>query len=33
VAQVIGTQFSAIMGFEDEVAAKEATALIKKVAK
>ena len=33
VAQVIGTQFSAIMGFEDEAAAKEAATLVKKIAK
>ena len=33
VAQVIGAQFSAVMGFADEVAAKQATALIKKAAK
>ena len=33
VAQVIGTQFSAIMGFEDEEESKEATAMIKKAAK
>ncbi len=33
VAQVIGTQFSAIMGFEDEAAAKQAAALVKKAVK
>ena len=33
VAQVIGTQFSAIMGFEDEAAAKEAVTLVKKAVK
>jgi hypothetical protein len=33
VAQVIGTQFSAVMGFADEAASKQATALIKKAAK
>lgn len=30
VAQVIGDQFSAVMGFEDETGAKQAAALIKK---
>ena len=33
VAQVIGEQFSAIMGFDDEADAKQASALIKKAAK
>jgi len=33
VAQVIGTQFSVVIGFQDEAAAKSATALIKKAAK
>ncbi len=33
VAQVIGTSFSAVMGFGDEAAAKQATTLIKKAAK
>ena len=33
VAQVIGTQFSAVMGFEDEAASKQATTLIKKAVK
>lgn len=32
VAQVIDTRFSAVMGFADEAAAKQATALIKKAA-
>ena len=33
VAQVIGTRFSAVMGFEDEAASKQATTLIKKAVK
>ena len=33
VAQVIGTQFSAVMGFEDEEESKEATTIIKKAVK
>lgn len=33
VAQVIGEQFSAVMGFGDEAAAKEATALVRKAVK
>jgi hypothetical protein len=33
VAQVIDTHFSAVMGFEDEEGAKQATALIKKAIK
>lgn len=33
VAQVIGAQFSAVIGFDDEPAAKQATAIFKKVAK
>ncbi len=33
VAQVIGEQFSAIMGFDDEGDAKQASALVKKAAK
>ena len=33
VAQVIDTRFSAVMGFEDEAASKQATALIKKAVK
>jgi len=33
VAQVIGTQFSAVMGLPDEAASKQVTALIKKVGK
>lgn len=32
VAQVIGEQFSAVMGFEDEAESKQATTLIKKAA-
>lgn len=33
VAQVIGTQFSAVMGFEDAEESKEATTIIKKAIK
>jgi hypothetical protein len=33
VAQVIDARFSAVMGFEDEAASKQATALIKKAVK
>lgn len=33
VAQVVGTQFSAVIGFEHEAASKEATTLIKKAVK
>ncbi len=33
VAQVIGGQFSAVIGFDDEAGAKEATALVKKAVK
>ena len=33
VAQVIDTRFSAVMGFEDEAASKQATTLIKKAVK
>jgi hypothetical protein len=33
VAQVVDTRFSAVMGFEDEAASKQATALIKKAVK
>ena len=33
VAQVVGEQFSAVLGLPDEAAAKEATALIKKAVK
>jgi hypothetical protein len=33
VAQVIGRQFSAVMGFGDEATSKQATALIKKAVK
>jgi hypothetical protein len=33
VAQVIGTQFSAVIGFDDEAAAKQATTLTKKAVK
>lgn len=33
VAQVIGTQFSAVIGLPDEAASKEATTLIKKAVK
>ena len=33
VAQVIDTRFSAVMGFEDEEASKQATAMIKKAVK
>ena len=33
VAQVVGAQFSAVMGFDDEAASKQATALIKKAIK
>ncbi|MGO9110243.1 MAG: hypothetical protein ACLP9L_13540 [Thermoguttaceae bacterium] len=33
VAQVIDTRFSAVIGFEDEAAAKQATVLIKKAVK
>jgi hypothetical protein len=33
VAQVIDTRFSAVMGFADEAASKQATALITKAAK
>ena len=33
VAQVIDERFSAVIGFEDEAASKQATALIKKAAK
>lgn len=33
VAQVIGTKFSAVIGLEDEAAAREASTLIKKAAR
>ena len=33
VAQVIGTKFSAVIGLEDEAAAREASSLIKKAAR
>jgi hypothetical protein len=33
VAQVLGTKFSAVMGFEDEEAARKAVSLVKKAAK
>lgn len=33
VAQVIGDQYSAVMGFDDEAGAKQATTLIKKAVK
>ena len=33
VAQVVDTRFSAVMGFEDEAASKQATTLIKKAVK
>ncbi len=33
VAQVVGTRFSAVIGFEDEEASRKASSLIKKVAK
>ena len=33
VAQVIGAQFSTVMGFADEAASKQATAIIKKAVK
>lgn len=33
VAQVIGEQYSAVMGFDDEAGAKQATALVKKAVK
>jgi len=33
VAQVVGTRFSAVIGFEDEEASRKASGLIKKVAR
>jgi hypothetical protein len=33
VAQVVGTRFSAVIGFEDEEASRKASSLIKKVAR